>query len=125
MEWRRIYIDSRHRTKDSESNSDFYVELPYPCTVLKGTRCYIDSICLSHTWNTVQTGINDRLYVLEVPVGQIDQVRQIQLTEGSYNAITLRDQILAKLNAGTHLAGQYTCTVDDGRLTVGNTSVVF
>ena len=122
MDFNRLYVDSRHRTRDSTSNSDFYVELPYACNVPKGS-IHIDGVCLSHSWSTVQTGINDRLYVLEEPAGQVGSVRQIQLAEGTYNAVTLKDEILAKLNASTQLPGQYTCTVTDGRLTVGNTSV--
>ena len=62
-EWRRIVIDSRFRTSDSPSNSDFYVELPYNVTVEKGSLAYIDAVSMSHSWPTVQEGVNDRIYV--------------------------------------------------------------
>ena len=123
MHWRRILVDSRYRTKDSLSNSDFFVELPYPVTISKGSTMLIDGVCLSHSWSTVQLNVNDRLYVYEEPVGQSGTNRTIQIAEGTYNAVTLKDEILAKLNAGTVLPGQYIMTVDDGRLTIGNTSV--
>ena len=59
MEWRRLCIDSRFRTKDSLSNSDFYVELPYPTSVPRGTVMYVDGVCLSHSWSTVIKDVND------------------------------------------------------------------
>ncbi len=67
--------------------------------------------------------VNDRIYVQESVVGGIPHERIVQLAAGEWNAATLAGEILAKLNAGTNLAGAYTVTVDDGRLTLGNTSV--
>ena len=52
-------VDSRYRTKDSLSNSDFFVELPYPVTVSKGSTMLIDGVCLSHSWSTVQLNVNE------------------------------------------------------------------
>ena len=122
MEWRRLCIDSRFRTKDSLSNSDFYVELPYPTSVPRGTVMYVDGVCLSHSWSTVIENVNDKLYVLESVAGGTDHERVVHLTEGRYNASTLVQEIHAKLNSGTNLAGAYTVVESDGRLTIGNLS---
>ena len=67
--WRRIVVDSRYRTKESVSNSDFSINLPYAVSVPAGSLVYVDAICLSHAWPTVQAGVNDHLYVQERVTG--------------------------------------------------------
>ncbi len=120
--WRRIVIDSRFRTGASVSNSDFMVSLPYAVTVPAGSLMYADSICLSHAWPTVQTGINDHLYVQERVTGQAsDTLRTIQLDAGTYNAEELKDMVVARLNgAGKVVSGTYSATVAHGKLTLSN-----
>ena len=120
--WRRIVIDSRFRTKESVSNSDFVISLPYATSVPAGSRLYADSICLSHAWPTVQTGINDHLYVQEHVTGQAqDSLRTIHLDSGTYNAEELKDHVVAKLNGtGKVVNGTYTATVQHGKLTLSN-----
>jgi hypothetical protein len=119
--WRRLVVDSRYRTKESVSNSDFTINLPYAVTIPSGSLMYVDSICLSHAWPTVQTGINDHLYVQERVTGQAsDTMRTIQLTPGTYNADELKDEVIVKLNTGTTLSGTYSATVQYGKLTLSN-----
>ena len=114
-------MDSRFRTKESVNNSDFMVNLPYAITVPSGSVMYADSICLSHAWPTVQTGINDHLYVQERVTGQGDTLRTIQLDIGTYNAEELKDHVVAKLNGpGKVVPGTYTATVQHGKLTLCN-----
>ena len=120
--WRRIVIDSRFRTRASVSNSDFMVSLPYAVTVPAGSSMYADSICLSHAWPTVQTGINDHLYVQERVTGQAsDTLRTIQLDAGTYNAEELKNHVVAKLNGvGKVVPGTYAANVQHGKLTLSN-----
>ena len=120
--WRRIVIDSRFRTKESVSNSDFMISLPYAVTVPAGSVMYADSICLSHAWPTVQTGVNDHLYVQERVTGQAeDTLRTIHLDAGSYNAEELKDHVVTKLNGtGKVVPGTYAATVQHGKLTLSN-----
>jgi len=119
--WRRLVVDSRYRTKESVSNSDFTINLPYAVTIPSGSLMYVDSICLSHAWPTVQTDTNDHLYVQERVTGQAsDTMRTIQLAPGTYTADALKDEVVLKLNAGTTLSGTYSATVAHGKLTLSN-----
>ena len=119
--WRRIVVDSRFRTASSVSNSDFSINLPYSVTVPAGSLMYVDSVCLSHAWPTVQAGINDHIYVQEKVTGQAsDTLRTIKLAEGTYNAVEIANEVVAKLNAGRSVAGEYSATVLNGRLTLSN-----
>ena len=90
--WRRIVVDSRWRTKESVINSDFTINLPYAVSVPAASLMYCDSICLSHVFETVQTGVNDHIYVQERITGQTpDTLRTLHLTPGTYNAEQLKD----------------------------------
>ncbi len=123
MDWRRAIIDSRYKTKDSVSDSDFRCELPHPMQIAAGSMLYVDGVCLSHSWPTVQTDVNDRLYVHGHISGQTAPIeRIIQLTQGTYNAQTLAAELLTKLNLGRSLFGAYTVTLLDGKMTIGNLS---
>ena len=114
-------MDSRYRTKESVSNSDFTINLPYAVTIPSGSLMYVDSICLSHAWPTVQTDTNDHLYVQERVTGQAsDTMRTIQLAPGTYTADALKDEVVLKLNTGTTLSGTYSATVAHGKLTLSN-----
>ena len=119
--WRRLVVDSRFRTKESVSNSNFTINLPYAVTVPAGSLMYVDSICLSHAWPTVQTNINDHLYVQERLTGQAaDTMRIIQLAPSTYNAEELKDEVVLKLNTGSTLPGVYSATVQYGILILSN-----
>ena len=43
---RKVYVDSRFRTKDSVSNSDFKVELKEAIDLPENTVCYVDDISI-------------------------------------------------------------------------------
>ena len=59
----RIYITSRKRTLGSASPSDFHFALERPVELPEGSRGFIDSFVCSNTWETIITGVNDKLYV--------------------------------------------------------------
>ena len=60
---RKIYIDTKYKTKNSNNNSDFSIELPE--TILLPDKCYayLDEICIPHSFYTIESGINDKLYI--------------------------------------------------------------
>ena len=42
----KIYIDSRYKNNNSESNSDFNSELKESLDLPDNTVCYVDDICI-------------------------------------------------------------------------------
>ena len=121
-------VDSRYKTADSHSDSDFYVDLKYPMMIPKGSLMYVEGVSLSHSWPTIQKDINDKVYVLEQigasPGSSADSDRIAVLTPGAYNSVQLAAELQTQLNAASALATvgggsyQYTCVVNDGRITV-------
>ena len=58
----KIYIDSRFRTANSKSESDFTVELPRSFNVPDGVVAHIDDIVIPVSWRTVDER-NNKCYV--------------------------------------------------------------
>ncbi len=54
----KIYIDSRFRTANSASESDFTVELPRSFNVPDGVVAHIDDIVIPVSWRTVDSRNN-------------------------------------------------------------------
>lgn len=120
---RRIFIDSRMRTATSNSNADFSVDLPFEVSVPAGTEARIDGLLMSHSWPSVETNKNDKLYVREEPNGGVSYHRIVTIPEGTYSIGTLAQVLQANLRSGTFISdGQWEVTFSDNKLTFANTS---
>ena len=122
--WRRIVIDSRYKTDDSVSDSDFHVQLPYPVRVPQGSHLFVEGVTLGNSWPTISEH-NNRVYV-EEQVGAFGSSatfnRIVTIPVGNYNGAELAAELENQLNAASLINNsgtyQYTCTLDDGRITV-------
>ena len=103
---KKIYIDSRDRTPDSVSSSNFKITLPYTVHMLENTIFFITDVCIPNVWKTIETDFNDRLYLFyRTPSGsttvQLTIPREIytvvQLSSGNYTLATLATEIQTKL----------------------------
>ena len=73
---KKIYIDSRFKSSDSASHSDFKIDLPISFLMPEDTGFYIDDVCIPHTWypiaernNMIVFKFNTRVYIAGVPPG--------------------------------------------------------
>ena len=100
--WKRVVIDSRHKTVESISNADFAIQLPYNVQVPRGTKAYVDGVMISVSWGAVITGRNDKLYLQEILASATtDYVagtynHSVTLPPGDYNTTTLEAQLEAR-----------------------------
>ena len=60
----KIYIDSRQRTSDTQSSSNFKIELDRGYRLPNATVFFITDVCIPHSWMTVETGSNDNIYFM-------------------------------------------------------------
>ena len=100
---RKLYIDSRYRTHESASSSDFEIDLPQTVNVSKNALGWISDLHLPVTWYNVDQH-NNRLYLdLQGNVnGTIEhRVQSIEVTPGNYTGDTLAAELLTQLNART------------------------
>ena len=61
LELKKIYIDTRFKTIDSKSDSDFTIELPRTINIPDDTTAYTNDIVLPVSWTTADEQ-NDKLY---------------------------------------------------------------
>ena len=95
----RIFIDSRHRTPDSASSSDFTVELSENIELPRETKVRLHDVSLPYSWRTVEAGINDSLYLETRPTGNESTYTRLKLPVGQYDGRSLATQIGLLMNA--------------------------
>jgi hypothetical protein len=62
LEVKIIYVDSRYRTVDSVSDSDFRIELGR--NIFLPERCvyHLENCVIPHSWYNIEVGVNDSMY---------------------------------------------------------------
>ena len=93
---KKIYVDSRMKTKDSVSDSDFKFELKQSLTLPRNAVCYIDDITIPHSWYNIDVN-NNKLYIY-ANHGTNSTFYIIGLTPGNYNGLTLAIELNDKFN---------------------------
>lgn len=108
---KKIYVDSRHRTADSVSSSNFKYELPYTVQLPDNCSFYVSEVSIPHVWKTIEDDINDRLYVKYTtgPGVGIPNYIVVQLTSQNYTGATLATEIQTKLNSMANAFISFTC----------------
>ena len=92
---KKVYVDTKYKTKDSKSNANFKFELPQTMFMPDNTVFYIDDVAIPHSWHTVED-FNNKLYFRLTGGGShADYV--LELTTQVYNGQTLATEISAKL----------------------------
>ena len=95
---KKVYIDSRFKTKDSVSNSHFKYELVESLQLPDNTVCYVDDVIIPHSYFNISD--NDTLYVRvydDITDSNDDKI--IYLEHNNHNISSLLQDIQAKLNA--------------------------
>ena len=104
---KKVYIDSRFKTKDSVSNSHFKYELVESLQLPDNTVCYVDDVIIPHSYFNISD--NDTLYVRQFDDNlNSSNDKIIYLEHNNHNISSLLQDIQAKLNAAY---GQDTITV--------------
>ncbi len=95
---KKIYIDTRFKTSDSKSSTDFKIDLPNSLYFPSNSVFYIDDIAIPHSWYTIEENVNDKLYIYVSPK-EPDQdnngviCRIIKLNHGNYTGADLSAEL--------------------------------
>ena len=128
MATRRVYVDSRFRHSGDEG--DFRIIVDTPIELSEGALGYIDSVCLSNTFPTLISGVNNRLYVrqrMRYVGGDDPKDTNLVLTPGQYTTATLATEVATKLNQikiDPAITYTVTAAADGSTLTVSMTGPV-
>ena len=99
--FKKIYIDSHHRTLNSNSSGDFEIYLPESQECGNDTKLYIHEITIPNSIYPVQSGLNNRLYLRLTDFGNtIDKI--VELPSGSYVGATLASSLQTNMNLATN-----------------------
>ena len=104
LDMQKIYIDSRFRTANSKSETDFNVELPRSFNVPDGVVAHIDDIVIPVSWTTIDDR-NNKCYISFSCVGT-EKVYDTTFVNKNYDgfgfAASLSDFLNDKVKGFTH-----------------------
>ena len=90
---KKIYIDSRYKSGDSASDSNFYIDLPINMLMPDNTGFYIDDVAIPVSWYTIEEGRNNELFV------RVNGLLQaFAIASGNYSTVKLNEGIVATMN---------------------------
>ena len=93
---KKIYVDSKYKTRDSISNANFKITLPSTMYMPDNTVFYIDDVAIPHSWFTAES-FNNQLYLnIWVSANGRDQ-HILELTKQVYNGSTLAIEIATQI----------------------------
>jgi len=123
----KIMIDTRYKTKDSVSNSNFKYQLNRTGLMPEGSTFCIDDINIPYSWNTIEPGINDKLYIsYRAQIADVPIPRVITITPLRYTGTEFADNLTAQLSSmggiGTYLA---TYNANSNTITLTSSSMYF
>ena len=95
---KKIYVDSRFKSSDSASHSDFKIDLPQNFLMPDDTGFYIDDVCIPHSWYPVEDGRNAQLVVNYDGV-----VHFVAIDSGNYTATNLGVAIVDAINKNSNV----------------------
>ena len=64
LTYKKIFIDSKYRTPQSRSSSDFSVELNENLETPEGTKLYVTDISIPAVWKSTEVGFYEYIYVM-------------------------------------------------------------
>ena len=91
---KKLYIDSRFKSSDSVSDSNFKIDLPQNLLMPEGTGFYIDDISIPVSWYVIDTGRNVLYYKVN------GQYAYAEIQPGNYSLVTLNQAIVDQMNLG-------------------------
>ena len=114
LQVKKLYIDTKYKTINSISSSDFSIELAN--TILTPDNCvfYVSDVCIPHAWYTIETNINDKFYLqIEHTNFTVDII--LTLDSKNYTGSDLAVEILTQLNKLVEYTNKFTFTYDVSR----------
>jgi hypothetical protein len=96
LDVKKIYVETRFKTDDSKSDSDFFIELPRTFNVPENCVCYLDDFVIPVSWSTVDDR-NNKLY-LHIDYASAKYYYIITIPIQNYGGLTFAVALEAAIN---------------------------
>ena len=101
---KKLYIDTKYKSRESVSNSNFKIDLPQTLLFPDNTVFYIDDISIPHSWHTVEENVNDKLYIMVSPLNPNSDNTGVEwiiatISPGNYNGVELAVELETKMQS--------------------------
>ena len=113
QKFRKVYVNSSHRI--SGSSTGFHWEAAQDINCSGECHCAVASVVIPNSLFSVQTGVNDKLYIYEnhPTVASSSVNRIVTLAAGNYSATALNVALQVVLRQNALGSATYTCTYND------------
>ena len=109
---KKLYIDSKARSKDSRSTSDFAIDLVESLTMPEHAVFQVCDVLIPHTWYLVDEN-NCNLYFFELNGPSPSNIITLTLATGNYDGPGLSREIGKELHETSGKLYQYSVTYDE------------
>ncbi len=105
LKYKKVYIDTRYKTPDSNSTSDFKISLPESISFGGDTAFYVDDFTCGHSWYSIED-FNNKLYLHLKKSSGVDDIWSyiITISNGNYTGSDFALELQNKLRAATNNA---------------------
>jgi len=100
LDVKKFYVDTRFKTKESASDSDFYVQLPKQFNVPENVVAYIDDIVIPVCWRTVDSR-NSQLY-MKIQYDGTTTFKTVYIPYNNYNGASFATGLEYALGVAVH-----------------------
>ena len=111
LTYKKVYVNSNYRLPQSNSSSDFIIELDTNFECPEGTRMYITEVSLPTVWKTTEVGFFEKFYAMIYDNTDtllrcviLDLSNKIYFAEQiSYDIVSKLNDAVRDLNAGNDI----------------------
>ena len=98
LKLKKVYIDSSYKV--SGTSSEFTIDLTETVQVEENMLCQIHEVSIPHSWYSIQTGVNDRIFVRVEHTGTGPWTTRVMITlnERDYSVSDLAGHLQVILN---------------------------
>ena len=121
---KKIYVDSKYKTADSKSDSNFKFQLPQTCYMPDDTKFFISDVCIPHSWYSINS-FNCKLYLRTFDGNGNQEDYIIELDQKTYNGSTFATELANKIQAKTTIAPTKSFNATTNQLTMHIGSLLF
>jgi hypothetical protein len=99
LKYKKIYIDTKFKTADSVSTSNFRYELPETLFFGVDSVFYVDDIAIPHSWWSVEEDMNNKLYfqLRDTSTKQIWNY-VVSIAPGNYTGVDFAAELQLRMN---------------------------